>query len=586
MTRAAINSCITMQFSNVVLVTDSSSLAASISSGLARVGLYFPVLESPRMLRSDASNEIMRVANALHSLRPSIIIYGDVSEQISSLIAEIIDAPYRHVNSNESLSRYVDVRIPVETPPLFAAPELHRRLRGQGAAKKVVICEYQPENATSVIAANYAIAHDADFFLVNVSDNIKKRAVAGLNAISSTPHSSIRQIDIDVLTKMFNELLPDIAWDSYEQAVYITDGIPLGLCIPGLPALHTDIVNVGQQIARNIQDRNYALGNRDGMFGLFCHNTDNDFDTSRELAAADESISRTRGIFRRVGTYSTVLTNLMLETIPYDVLYIATHGVRVRGIENLYRIKMGSAVHEVLIHESLDKTTYDVVEVIEVDGEKVEGSGWTEAHAKVKGATWELIKDGKMPNVARTNGIVDMQRREIILGSGDGAGSSGAFDVIASGYRPMVIINACGSWIDISERFIFAGASVFIGTYWPVSHATAIKFAEEFFRHLYDMEVYEAFELARNQLSGQDRLAYVISGTLENRFGTGGRYHIDAFTVLKDRVDMVIKKQRAELDEPSKIPKESQKYIDQAVWYLEKFREELIDVYKEALGQE
>ena len=256
-------------------------------------------------------------------------------------------------------------------------------------------------------------------------------------------------------------------------------------------------------------------------------------------------------------------------------------GGQVEGIENVYLVDVDGAVHEVLIHESADKTTYSVFEIISVDGESADGSGWTDDHTKVRGRTWELQRDGKLPAIDRTNGTVDMQRREIVLGSGSGAGSAGVFHSLASGYRPMVIVNACGSWTDISARFIFGGASVYIGTYWSVSHGTAIKFAEEFFKNISDVDVYEAFERARNVLSDQDKLAYVISGTLENRFGQGGPYTRDAFTSIKGRVDAVIAKESARLAQPQKVPEESLKYIDRGVWYLKRIRTELEAVEKQ-----
>lgn len=571
-----------MKVSNIVLVTDNPSLAASISSGIAEVGSYFPVLEGPRMLRSDADNEIIRVANAIHSLQPSLVLYGDVNEEVSSQIAEIIDIPFQHVNSGDDLSQYTDTRIPVQIPSLLAAPELHRNLRGQGNTNKVVICEFRPGESTSVIAANYAIAHNADFFLVDIPSDIKKNAITKLNTISGTSYADIRQIDIDALIETLKGFLPDIKWSDYEQAVYITDELPLGLCLPSLPAMHTYIVNVGQQIVRNIYDGNYALGNRDGAFGLFCQNTDRDFDTKRERNAADASLLKTGGIFRGMTTYNAALNDLMLETIPYDVLYIATHGGQVKGIENVYQIEDDGATHEVLIHESADKTTYSAFEILEVDGEKADGLGWTDAHSRTRGKTWELLSQGKLPAVSRTNGAVDMQRREIILGSGSGAGSAGAFHALASGYRPMVIVNACGSWTDIGARFIYGGASIYIGTCWSVSHATAIKFAEEFFKHLFDVEVFDAFEKARNVLSDQDKLAYIISGTFENRFGPGGPYTRDAFTSLKGRVDGIITKLSAKLSESNKASKESLKYFDRGVWYLGKFKEELCEVEQKA----
>ena len=81
------------------------------------------------MLRPDADNEVIRIVNAIHSLQPHLIIYGDLSEEISSQIAEIIDIPFQHVNSGDDLNKYTDIKVPAQISPQLAAPELYRNLR-------------------------------------------------------------------------------------------------------------------------------------------------------------------------------------------------------------------------------------------------------------------------------------------------------------------------------------------------------------------------------------------------------------------------------------------------------------------------
>jgi hypothetical protein len=124
-----------------------------------------------------------------------------------------------------------------------------------------------------------------------------------------------------------------------------------------------------------------------------------------------------------------------------------------------------------------------------------------------------------------------------------GMGSGGTFNVLAGGHLPLVIVNACGSWNDLSGSFIFAGCSSYIGTILPVTNGTAEKYAVSFFDDLFNSELITAAHKAKQSLDDYEKSLYVFTGTFESKFdfasSNDGPNGID---VLKRRIPQEIKK--------------------------------------------
>ena len=107
--------------------------------------------------------------------------------------------------------------------------------------------------------------------------------------------------------------------------------------------------------------------------------------------------------------------------------------------------------------------------------------------------------------------------------------------------KPMVFVNAChagkigfglsklGGW---PERFVEAGAKVFIGSLWEINDELASRFAVEFYNRLFGLAGYspmtlgQAFRAARREIRGLDPanptwLAYVLYGDPNAYVDTG-----------------------------------------------------------------
>ena len=76
-----------------VCISDNSILAAEISSLYRKRGYYFAVLDSPRMARTDASNEVIRRNNVCARINTDHILLTDLEDKTIEEFSKMIKSP-------------------------------------------------------------------------------------------------------------------------------------------------------------------------------------------------------------------------------------------------------------------------------------------------------------------------------------------------------------------------------------------------------------------------------------------------------------------------------------------------------------
>jgi hypothetical protein len=148
----------------IVLITDDVRMAAAISSELNGRGVYLVVLEGPRLKRPDYENEVIRLANVIHRIQPSMIIYGKQPRDASRLMNKILDTRFVHFDKFDDLKVLgIDVDSWRKTKLRDLPARVHH---GDPDAKCAVVCEYA-SGVVPIIAANYATAHGADLYIID-----------------------------------------------------------------------------------------------------------------------------------------------------------------------------------------------------------------------------------------------------------------------------------------------------------------------------------------------------------------------------------------------------------------------------------
>ena len=537
--------------SGVVIISDNPSLSAAISSAFSGPGQYVSVLEGPRLRRPDATSEVIRLVNVIGRLKPRLIIYADQPKEASQKIAEYIETGVFHVNSADDL-RQLDFDFPVspDLPPNEAAKELYRACSKPGRKRLAVVFENTGE-IDSVIAANYAIARNADLYSIEVPENLVDDSVDLLNKISGS-HPSVRETDINTLTDRVRSYLPiELLEGDYLKIMFVTEGVPYSLAMSESSTIYAHKVNLGQHITHNLYDYMWGQQEKRGVIGLFAGNAR--MDTEKEYELFTEALTKTRGLAKKLSLTDTQMSELEISTLPYDALYVATHGSQIMGRQNKYTFSTkDAAVHEVITKEGVG-VGGRVVFIHSIDGIEKEAAEWTKDNGRVWG---EFIKKHimtkNMPEPIESE-PAELRMRELVLGEEPGMGSPIGFDRLASAQRPLVIVNACGSWTDLSTRFVYAGATAYIGTLWPIRDSVAVNFAKSFFDKVFDEELMSAFHGSRLSLTSRlDRIAYTMSGTFESKYDPGADYSINAYEEIKDRLKINLAKTQERLDEAKK----------------------------------
>jgi hypothetical protein len=561
---------------SVVLITNDPRLGAAISSAFAMPGAYFPVFEGPRMKRPDTSNEVIRLVNVLRRLNPALIIYANQEPEVVEEIGRIIKSGVIQFDESDECFGYAGVQLPRSVTPSSAAMELHR-LHGSFGKETAVVCD-TGATITSVIAANYAIAHEADFFMVEPPTGFNDRVLAKLNTISDTTHKDIRAIDIAALKDELANVLPKLVhWAQYKKILFISEGTPYSLCMPSLYTVHAPITNLGQFLASNIYESLSVQQRRAGVIGMFVNNLDGQT-VKEEYECFEQALTKARGFLCFRDAHNSKLSEYELESFPYDILYIAAHGNQVAGYKATYTYKHSDGLeHEIVVNEA-NGVTGRIIFIESVDGVIKDGKGWTEELAHIWGdfaTKFMKLKDRMKPVIGEQ---VMLPMRQLVLGSDTNGGMASPISShhLAGQRRPLVIVNACGSWGDLVSRFTFAGASSYIGTLWPVSNGVAKAFTVKFLGKLFEIELITAFHEARLSLAdGQDQFTYIVTGSFETRFNPLPEYTISGKDELIHRLKHASAAVRRAIVEKPEAPKDIMNSREIDTWYFAKTLKEI-----------
>ena len=83
--------------------------------------------------------------------------------------------------------------------------------------------------------------------------------------------------------------------------------------------------------------------------------------------------------------------------------------------------------------------------------------------------------------------------------------------------NPVVILNTCGSLLELGEHLSLAGARACMGTMWSIFDEDARQFAPLFFECLPNNSLAQSFTIARSTVKSlKSRLAYAYFGTLDS----------------------------------------------------------------------
>jgi len=218
----------------------------------------------------------------------------------------------------------------------------------------------------------------------------------------------------------------------------------------------------------------------------------------------------------------------MIDWYPYDFLLIATHCGDVGGVRDTYRFTDSSGrTRDLVVDSAPGIATTDDPDLLKVTVINVfhslDGVSWTDPERDMKVEVGTAIKDW----VDLTTGgreLKPIKKEQIERVYGSAALAMSDFNYIAmvqtvAGYgNPIIVNNACVSWHELSSRFMYAGASTYIGTLVEVLPWEAEEVIVRSITKHYDKPLAHAvWSAQRETYQGSVRKPYVVTGVYTSR---------------------------------------------------------------------
>lgn len=557
----------------IVIVTDDSIMAAVLSSAFAGQGQYVPVFEAPRMKRPDADREVVTLVNSMRRVGAKLIIYSKVDDAVPGEIAKYIGIPHKIIDNLEGEAKW-GKKLAATMTQSNAASVLYKHCVPANAQNRLAVVVVNTDEVDSVIAANYAIARNADFFMISAPEELSETIVEKLNKISEPNVSAeVRKIDLKQIKEDLVALLPKDDFSKYSKVLFVSDGLPFGITMPNTATAHLPKLRLGITIASDLGEYVTATHKKHAFNGTILINRD--LDTQKEEKAMAAALLRTQGLVKTEPLKHAKLSELEIEVFPYDVLYIATHGNQIVASRETYNFKAEDGLNHEVVVDVGRSTSGEVHHIVSIDGIEKSSQQWLKSHGQIWGEYMDKIVKKRTPikPIKKPESVLLQMRGLQLEPHKNGMSPGPALNVLAGGNLPLVIANACGSWNALNVNFMFAGCSAFIGTLLPVKDSVAANYGEALFENLFKEELINVAHKARMSLPDEyTQSLYMFSGTFESKFDFASLpSDPNGIEVLQKRIPRDIKKIEARIKELK--GKERQQIIDAyeaQAYYLEK----------------
>lgn len=481
----------------IVAIVGDIDLAKKLSERFANERKYFAIMEEPWLSRIDADNEVVKRNNLLAFTKHNYLILAGCKENTYKLLTEKFPERYRAkvivINNYSDLEKVPsDVRnyFNKTNPrnPYISYSEVERL---SDSAKIGVI-----ENINSIgetIAENFCLANGYNILKIKgTSKELQNECEDLLRAWNCASDSLVRTEARERLFNILRERVGALETKQLYRVVFFTRGIPYGILPFQSPVAHLFLDrDLGLQILRGY--RKVLEKNRGVSVALLCDPGE----------IPDSEISDMKGMLSSKGVelielYKDKATTYnfmhLIERYPFDIAIISSHAGEVEGRQitekfidakdNEYEIVYDLYACFAPVPGEDNVIVQELTVLISVDG-----IPWNDKkQLKANGATTNFSLKEFME--CREN-----EDKRTVIRTQDCKGVKfsnalklyelswlPAIHVVGEQRYPIIFNNACSSWIEMSGRFIFAEASVYIGTTKDINTTLAKDCASRIFQ--------------------------------------------------------------------------------------------------------
>lgn len=528
-------------FENVAIVSDNPQLVAELASLFTRKDRYLAIMDGPRMSRPDASNEVIRRTNALVTVKPRSILLADLSaESAEAMSAGWSSGTFTSLNTVEAAINSLKGLIKAPSQKMIWGNSnlgvgllLARRSKKQlqisvgissdirlvsGGRHLLVVCE-DGEELAQITASCLAFATNSTFLIIpRLASEERDEWLEELYSIDLGNISS----QFDDIRRRTRARLPMFKFGDYKQVLFVTSGFPWGIAVTECATTHMyDYPDFGRSIIEGIWAAQSPSRNARNALLIDPSKVE-----GSEIQAITEALIKHKTLVRlQAGTRATVnQVQTLIETLPFDIIVFSTHAGDAPGERATYEYIDSEGLNRRLTIDHATSFSYDhsTDKYLVQDYERfheLDGVDWTDKKAKEK-----LYVGTAINSWAGLGGIVERRKYQVASESIKRViGSMGLqmndhiwipmLQGLAPNAAPFVLNNACSSWHELSQRFMFAGARAYIGTLFPVMDVEAQEVGRRIFQDNHAGVLCNTLWATQNSVYGnQGRRPYVMVG--------------------------------------------------------------------------
>ncbi len=482
------------RISPVIAIVGNVQVARALSQRFLAHRDYFAMMEEPRLARDDSGAEILRRTNLLGTIPHEYLILAGCSRETRELLQRGFSLEYRQrVIEVEDECTMDDVLKPasnycVKQEP-DASPIDECGLGSLLASERIGVIE-KSDCVGEVIAENYCVANGYKILKIQPATQELVDECEDLLREWNCSEISLRRSQAkERLFTLLRDRVGGLERRAFELVVFFTRGIPYGVLPFKSPVVHLFLwPDLGLQILRGYcrasePDSGIAVA-------LLCDPGDTPESETRDVwhALEEKGIE----ILDLTGSRATVYRFMQLiERYPYDFALISSHAGEVDGKRVTVEFTSSKGVKYTVVYD-LYASFARVSESDEVVVQE------TTVPVTVNGVPWfqrksegdEELKDFDLREFCESKATNTLLRTE----ARKGMKFSNAIQLHnklswipalhATGEMryPIILNNACSSCAQMAGRFVFAGASVYIGTTKDIAASIASTCGLQFVR--------------------------------------------------------------------------------------------------------
>lgn len=530
-------------FESVAVIGDNARLIAEICSLFTRSNKYVPVLDAPRMTRDDWTNEVIRRRNAIVMAQSKRVVLADVSAEVAKHLTHRWPADmFVTANSigeaattlrgwtkarTDSLhwgscnlgvglllarrsKKVLDTSEAAVSPLITFVP---------GKSNLLIACE-KGESLAEIAASNLAYATGAAFLIFpQLPKNEHDEWLDEVYALESGGDISGRFAEIRERARRW---LPEFDFSKYRQVLFVTDDFPWGIATPECPTTHMfSYPDFGRSVVEGIWASSNPTRSARNALLVDPHQV-----AGSEIRTTAEALHKNGTMVRiQSGLRATVnQVQMLIETLPFDVIVLSTHAGDVSGDRVTYEYTDSEGLRRRFVIDEAVGFGYDpITDKVSVQQyerfHELDGVNWMDSTAKKN-----LYVGTAVLSWTKLGDLIERQKYKVASHPIQRvAGSMGLkmndnvwipmIHGLAPNAAPVIVNNACSSWHQLSQRFTYAGARAYVGTLFPVTDVEAQEVGAHLFVNHLGRALPEALWTSQNAVyQGVGRRPYAMVG--------------------------------------------------------------------------